>query len=64
MREIRLYTFEDAKKNLDEGMSDSEVALRKWESILNALKAIEEVSIQITSFCVKHQKFGCKGCRS
>jgi len=62
MREIKLYTFEDAEKDMDEGLSDSEVALKKWESILKALKAIEEVSIQITSFCVKHQQFGCKGC--
>ncbi len=62
MKEIKLYTFEDAEKDLNEGLSDSEVALKKWESILNGLKAIEEVAIQITSFCVKHQQFECKGC--
>ncbi len=62
MKEIKLYTFEDAKKSLDEGKSDSEVALKKWESILEALKSIEDVAIQITSFCIKYQKFGCKGC--
>ncbi len=62
MKEIELYTFEDAERDLEEGASESEVALKKWESILNALRAIEEVAIQITSFCVKHQKFECKGC--
>ncbi|HIP25835.1 MAG TPA: hypothetical protein EYG81_05200 [Archaeoglobus profundus] len=62
MKEIKLYTIEDAKKDLEEGSSDPEVALKKWESILNALKAIEEVSVQITSFCLRYQKFNCKGC--
>ncbi len=62
MKRIELYTFEDLKKDLDEGMSDTEVALKKWKAILDALKAIEDVSIQITSFCLKHQEMGCKNC--
>ena len=62
MKEIKLYTFDDLKKELDEGKSDTEVALKKWESILNALRAVEEVSVQITSFCLRYQEFGCKGC--
>ena len=53
MKEIKLYTFEDAKKSLDEGKSDSEVALKKWESILEALKSIEDVAIQITSLSTR-----------
>ena len=52
----------DLKKDLEEGMSDTEVALKKWKAILDALRAIEEVSIQITSFCLKHQEMGCKNC--
>ncbi len=62
MRKIELYTFEDLKKDLEEGLSDTEVALKKWKSILDALTAIEEVSIQVTSFCLKHQEMGCKNC--
>ncbi len=62
MRKIELYTFEDLKKDLEEGLSDTEVALKKWKSILDALTAIEEVSIQVTSFCLKHQEVGCKNC--
>ncbi|RLI85194.1 MAG: hypothetical protein DRP01_06740 [Archaeoglobales archaeon] len=60
MREVKLYTVEDLKRDLDRGLRDGEVALKKWESILNALNAIEQVSIQITSFCLKYQK--CEGC--
>jgi len=62
MRKIELYTFEDLKKDLEEGLSDTEVALKKWKSILDALTAIEEVSIQVTSFCLKHQEMRCKNC--
>ncbi len=62
MREIRLYTVEDLKKDLDRGLGDGEVALKKWESILKALNAIENVSIQITSFCLKYQENRCEGC--
>jgi len=49
------------KKDLDE-LSDTEVALKKWKSILDALSAIEDVSIQITSFCLRHQRTGCGDC--
>ncbi len=62
MKEVRLYTAEDMKKDIEEGFDDSEVALRKWRSILEALEALEEVSVQVTSFCLKYQKFGCENC--
>gem|GEM_PF-579039 len=62
MKEIKIYTAEDAKRDVENGVSDSEVALRKWKSILDAIKAIEDVSIQVTSFCFRYQKFGCSGC--
>ncbi|MCD6493703.1 MAG: hypothetical protein J7K36_07915 [Archaeoglobaceae archaeon] len=62
MKKIEIYTFEDAKKEMEEGKTESEVAVKKWESIVQALRAVEEVSIQITSFCLNYQKFNCKGC--
>ena len=62
MREIRIYTVEDLKEDLERWLSDAEVALKKWESIINALSTIEQVSIQITSFCLKYQENGCEGC--
>lgn len=62
MRELKLYTVEDLKKDLEGGLSDGEAALKKWESILNALSAIEQVSIQITSFCLKYLENNCDGC--
>ncbi len=62
MKKIEIYTFEDAKRELEEGSTEAEVAVKKWESIVEALKVIEEVSVQITSFCLKYQEFGCKGC--
>ncbi len=62
MKEVKLYTAEDMEKEIEEGHDDVEVALKKWKSILEALEAVEEVSVQITSFCLKYQKFGCKNC--
>ena len=62
VKEVKLYTVEDLRKDLDKGLSDGKVALKKWESILNALSAVEQVSIQITSFCLKYQENGCEGC--
>ncbi len=62
MKKLELYTAEDAKRDVERGATDTEVAIKKWESILNALRAVEEVSIQITSFCLRYQKFGCDGC--
>jgi len=62
VKEIKLYTVEDLKKDLDKGFSDSETALKKWESILEALIAVEQVSIQVTSFCLKYQENNCEGC--
>ncbi|MET1124760.1 MAG: hypothetical protein ABWW66_05805 [Archaeoglobaceae archaeon] len=62
MKKLELYTLEDLERDLNEGYSDTEVALKKWRKILEALKAIEEVSVQITSFCLRYQKVGCEGC--
>ncbi len=62
MRKVEIYTIEDARRDLDRGDSDSEVALRKWESILDALRAVEEVAVQMTSFCLKYMDRGCQGC--
>ena len=62
MRKIEIYTIEDAKKEMEEGKTETEVAVKKWESIVQALRTVEEVGIQITSFCLKYQRFGCKGC--
>jgi hypothetical protein len=62
MKRVDLYTFEEVKKDLETGGSDTEVAIKKWKSIVEALKAVEEVSVQITSFCLKYQEFGCQGC--
>lgn len=62
MIKIELYSEEDAKKDLEKGLPDFEVAMRKWNSILNALKAIESVTIQRVSFCFKYQQIGCHTC--
>ncbi len=62
MKKIEIYTADDIKEDIDRGLSDSEIALKKWKSILSAIKAIEDASIQITSFCLKYQNLGCKGC--
>jgi len=62
VKEVKIYTVEDLKEDLERGLSDAEVALKKWESIMNALNVIEQVSIQITSFCLKYQENGCEGC--
>lgn len=62
MIKIELYSEEDAKKDLEKGLPDFEIAMRKWDSILNALKAIESVTIQRVSFCFKHQQMGCYTC--
>jgi len=62
MKEVELYTCEDASKDVEEGMMESEAAVKKWESIVMALREIEEVALQITPFCEKHMDFDCNGC--
>jgi hypothetical protein len=62
MKKIEIYTLEDAMKEMEEGKTEAEVAIKKWQSIVEALKIIEEVSIQITSFCLNYQKINCKDC--
>ncbi len=60
MKRIELYTVEDAEKDLEKGRMDSEIAVKKWERILKALEAIEEVTLQDTSFCMRYRS--CEGC--
>ena len=62
MKKVELYTYEDARKDVEEGMTDSEAVVRKWESIIQALREIEEVTLQMTPFCEKHIDFECQGC--
>lgn len=62
MRKIELYTLDEVKRDIEEGESDTEVAIKKWKSIVEALRAVTDVSIQVTSFCLKYQEFGCRGC--
>ncbi|PCN50728.1 hypothetical protein B6U99_02905 [Candidatus Geothermarchaeota archaeon ex4572_27] len=62
MKTLEIYTIDDLKKDLEEGVSEGKVAVKKWETILNLLKTVEELSIQVTSFCLKYQKYGCNGC--
>ncbi len=62
MRKVELYTYEDAAKDVEEGVSESEAAIRKWESIVMALSEVEQVVLQITPFCEKHIQFECRGC--
>lgn len=62
MRKIELYTLDEVKRDIEEGESDIEVAIKKWKSIVEALRAVTDVSIQVTSFCLKYQEFGCRGC--
>jgi len=62
MKKIEVYTVDDLKRDLDAGARDSEVALKKWKSVMKLLETIEEVAIQVTSFCFKYQGQGCSGC--
>ncbi len=62
MRRIELYTYEDAARDVEEGSSESETVVKKWKSIVNALREIEGVAFQITPYCEKHMEFGCEGC--
>ena len=62
MKRIELYTYEDAAKEVEEGITESEAAVKKWESIVHALQELEQVVLQITPFCEKHMRFGCNGC--
>ncbi|RLI85585.1 MAG: hypothetical protein DRO98_06700 [Archaeoglobales archaeon] len=62
MKRVEFYTLDDLKEELEKGASDTEVAVKKWGSIVEALKVIEEVSVQLTSYCLKYQEFGCRGC--
>ncbi len=62
MRKIELYTSEDANKDLSEGLSESEAAIKKWESIVFALEEIERVALQGTPLCEKYAHFDCSGC--
>jgi len=62
MKKVELYTYEDAVKDLEEGLTETEAAIKKWESILLALKEIEDVAMQLTPLCEKYIDFDCKGC--
>ncbi len=62
MKRLELYTVEDLKRDLDRGLSDTEIALKKWSKIVECIRALEEVSVQVTSFCLRHQGSGCKTC--
>lgn len=62
MRKVELYTYEDASKDVKEGLMEIEVAVKKWESIVNVLRELEEVTLQITPLCEKYLKFNCDGC--
>jgi hypothetical protein len=62
VKRVEVYTVDDLKRDLKAGARDTEVALKKWESILNLLKTVEEVAVQATSFCFKYQQYGCSGC--
>lgn len=62
MREIKLYTLEDAREDMKSGIRDPEIAKRKWRSIIEALAEIEMAASQATSFCMRYQELGCSGC--
>ncbi len=62
MKKVELYTYEDAIRDVEEGLSESEVVVKKWESIIQALREIEEVTLQMTPFCQRHIDFDCQGC--
>jgi len=62
MKRIELYTYEDAAKEVEEGITESEAAVKKWESIVHALRELEQVVLQITPFCERHMQFDCNGC--
>ncbi|MET1124210.1 MAG: hypothetical protein ABWW66_02960 [Archaeoglobaceae archaeon] len=62
MKKIELYTYEDAVRDVEEGVGEEEAALRKWESIVHALRELESVALQITPYCERHMDFDCEGC--
>ncbi len=62
MRKVELYTYEDASREVEEGVTESEAAVKKWESIVYALREIEEVALQVTPLCEKYLEFDCHGC--
>ncbi|MDI9645185.1 MAG: hypothetical protein QFX40_00650 [Archaeoglobales archaeon] len=62
MRKIELYSYEDAAMDVEGGMGEEEVIIKKWESIVNALREIENVAFQITPYCEKHIDFDCESC--
>ncbi len=62
MKRVEFYTIDDLREELERGASETEVAVKKWDSIVEALKVVEEVSVQMTSYCLKYHKFGCRGC--
>ncbi|MCS7121605.1 MAG: hypothetical protein NZ895_03255 [Archaeoglobaceae archaeon] len=60
MKRIELYTYEDATKDMEEGICEEDAIIKKWESIVDALIEIENVALQITPYCEKY--FDCEGC--
>ncbi len=62
MKKLELYTYEDAVKDMEEGPTEAEVTAKKWESIIYALREIEEVALQLTPLCEKYIDFDCEGC--
>ena len=62
MKKVELYTYEDASRDIEEGITESEAAVKKWESIVYALREIEEVALQVTPLCDKYLEFDCHGC--
>lgn len=62
MKKVELYTYEDARKDVEEGLTEIEAAVKKWESIVNVLRELEEVTLQITPLCEKYLDFNCEGC--
>jgi hypothetical protein len=62
MKQVELYTYEDAKRELEEGLSEAEAVVKKWESIVNALRELEGTVTQLTPFCERYIEFDCNGC--
>ncbi|WP_202320289.1 hypothetical protein [Archaeoglobus neptunius] len=62
MKKVELYTYEDANRDVEEGLTEGEAAVKKWEYIVLALREIEEVALQMTPLCERYIDFDCDGC--
>lgn len=63
MREISLYTLNDAREDIDKGISGLDTSIKKWEGIVTGLDTLRTILGSSCGLCLKFSSsWGCRDC--